>query len=1063
MKYKLSLLVVLCAALLLDPCQQASAGSSDDESTGITRYAESRKPPADPLDPTAASVLGKATDSVAGLRLAGAGSRSGSASELKAFLRGLAGTDSRSKLKARNASMLQSAQTAPKELDPFDPGVKEELSRPAKQRRVQDDIRSGKPANKSSGPGEPKEDPFDQMLKGMQEKPAKRVKPAPGSLASAPPASGSMLSAQGTDFRDRRALKDFLTELSALRGQTKSKSSDLPQPAPAAAVRKKTGGLAQSVLDRTLAKYLELNTSASKQKTPIGPASEARNKTRLYSSAPLPAGVKSEKLIKATADKSKLINMTLLGSTALSATGIAYGDSVSGALSESDLTGGNYADFYTFSGNAGDAVVLDHTTGDFDSYLYLYDPEGVLAAYNDDYNSTSRSLINYILPSSGIYTIEVTSFEQGETGNYLLKLELGGGRTMEEISWGDSLDRDLSLADGLSRLQSGALADDYNFTGDVGDIAVIELSSGEYDTYLYLYDTNGELVAYNDDYGDGSNSLIAYVLLEAGSYTVEVSSYAENETGQYRITLTNGTDLFPGRSSTEIVPGSDLDGSLGQGDGSSRERIGHFADDYTFTAAAGDQILLDLTSTEFDTYLYLYGPDGELSAENDDYGSVSHSAIELTLPVSGTYTAEVTSYESQETGGYRLSFRAGDGIRPGRSVTAIISGDMLAGSLGQGDGPSRAGNEYFADDWTFTAAEGTSVVIGLESDQFDAFLYLFGPDGELVAYNDDFGDSTNSFVSSRLPADGDYTIEVTSYDEGESGQYMITFQAGSSVNPGRSVTEISYNDSLDGSLGVADGISRIGSGHFADDFTFTGSAGDSLSIDLSSINFDTYLYLYDPDGNLVAENDDYGGTSRSYIWYRLSSSGTYTLEVSSYEGLIGDYRITLLANENAGAGRSVTALSYGSALAGSLSLGDGISRLNTGSFADDFNFEGNSGDSVVIDLAGNEFEAMVFLYDPDGRLESFSGLFGDLSATLISTTLLESGTYTIEVTSAAENVTGDYNIRLLQSEDTVSTQRSVMAISSADSVAGSLNRLDGVSRRRPGSFADGLHVRGRSR
>lgn len=1057
MKYKLSLLAVLCAGLLLDPCRNASAGSSADESAGITRYAERKKPPADPLDPAAANVLGNVMDTAAGLRLAGAGLSSGSANGLKAFLQGLAGTDSRSKKKARSAPLLQSAQTGKKELDPFDPGVKEKLSGPAKQRRVLDEMRSGKPGIKSSGPVEPKDDPFDQLLKEIQEKPANKVKPAPGSLANAPPARSSMLSAQGMNFRDRRALKDFLTELSGLRGQTKSKSSDLPQPAPAAAARKKPAGLAPSVLDRTLAKHFELKTSASKQKTLAGSASEGWNKTKSYSSVPLPAGVHGAKLIKAAADKSKLNNRTLLGSAALSATGIAYGDSVSGALSESDetdLISGTYADFYTFNGNAGAAVVIDLTTSDFDSYLYLYDPEGVLAAYNDDFITTSRSLINYILPSTGVYTIEVTSFELGETGNYLLKLDLGATRTVEEISWGDSLDRDLSMADGLSRLQSGALADDYNFTGGVGDIAVIDLSSGEFDTYLYLYDPSGELVADNDDYGDGSNSFIVYVLPEAGTYTVEVSSYAENETGQYRITLTNATDLFPERSSTEIVSGSDLDGSLGEGDGSSRERVGHFADDYTFAGAAGDQVLLDLTSAEFDTYLYLYGPDGELSAENDDYGSVSHSVIELTLPASGTYTVEVTSYESQETGGYRISFRSGTGIRPERSVTEITSGDMLAGSLGPGDGPSRTSNVYFADDWTFTAAAGTAVVIGLESDQFDAFLFLFGPDGELVAYNDDFGNSTNSFVSYQLPADGDYTIEVTSYSEGESGEYRITFQAGESVNPERSVTEIAYNDSLDGSLGVADGISRTGSGHFADDFTFTGNAGDSLSIDLSSIYFDTYLFLYDPDGNLVAENDDYGGTSRSYIWYRLNSSGTYTVEVSSYGGLIGEYRITLLANENAGAGRSATALSYGSALEGSLSFGDGISRLNTGSFADDYNFEGNRGDSVVIDLAGDEFEAMVFLYDPNGYLESFSGLFGDLSTTLISTTLFESGTYTIEVTSSAENATGAYNIRLILSNDTVSTERSVRAISFADSVAGSLNRLDGASRRRPGSFAD---------
>jgi len=67
-----------------------------------------------------------------------------------------------------------------------------------------------------------------------------------------------------------------------------------------------------------------------------------------------------------------------------------------------------------------------------------------------------------------------------------------------------------------------------------------------------------------------------------------------------------------------------------------------------------------LTSSAFDTYLYLIGTDGTLIALNDNGGGGSNSRIPAisgyyTLPSTGTYTIEVTSYATNVTGSYTLS------------------------------------------------------------------------------------------------------------------------------------------------------------------------------------------------------------------------------------------------------------------------------------------------------------------------------------------------------------------------------------------------------------------------
>jgi hypothetical protein len=67
----------------------------------------------------------------------------------------------------------------------------------------------------------------------------------------------------------------------------------------------------------------------------------------------------------------------------------------------------------------------------------------------------------------------------------------------------------------------------------------ITLTSAAFDTYLFLENSQGQLLAFNDDYpGLGTNSRIIFTPSASGTYNLVVSSYLQGATGGYTLTVT---------------------------------------------------------------------------------------------------------------------------------------------------------------------------------------------------------------------------------------------------------------------------------------------------------------------------------------------------------------------------------------------------------------------------------------------------------------------------------------------------------------------------------------------
>lgn len=326
-----------------------------------------------------------------------------------------------------------------------------------------------------------------------------------------------------------------------------------------------------------------------------------------------------------------------------------------GRLEKSDdlLNSGEYADAYTFSGSRGQRAVVDLRSGDFDPYVFVRAPSGEQFDNDDFEGDASRSLLSLDLSESGEYRVTVTSYEAGETGGYTLTIDVGASSGLAP-----RMDRNGRLESGDATLTTGEFVDSYEFEGSPGQRVAIDLRSSDFDTYLILKDPVGEQTE-NDDSDDGGgvgHSSLAADLLEAGTYKVLVTSYESGESGAYSLTIdpTAARRGAPAtRDVTTLTVGAPVDGRLEDTDPTFE--AGEHHDSYVFDGDSGDTVRIELTSTEFDTYLGLVTPSGEEIANDDFEGDTERSVIELTLAEAGRYRVQATSYSAAERGPYRLS------------------------------------------------------------------------------------------------------------------------------------------------------------------------------------------------------------------------------------------------------------------------------------------------------------------------------------------------------------------------------------------------------------------------
>jgi hypothetical protein len=202
-----------------------------------------------------------------------------------------------------------------------------------------------------------------------------------------------------------------------------------------------------------------------------------------------------------------------------------------------------------------------------------------------------------------------------------------------------------------------------------------------------------------------------------------------------------------------MTNGGNYSGTLSLGD----------LDIYSFTANAGDNIVLRLGSVGFEGNLDLYGPNGALLKTAG--GNSTDCEIAYTATNSGTFTVLASSYYLEGTGTYVLhlaQFPEPFIVPGGDQGGAMTGATNYTGTLNLGD----------LDIYSFTACTGDIISLRLISTNFEGNLDLYGPNGALLKTAG--GNATTWNLSYAATNCGTYAVLVSSFFLGNSGTYGLT-------------------------------------------------------------------------------------------------------------------------------------------------------------------------------------------------------------------------------------------------------------------------------------------------
>ena len=193
-----------------------------------------------------------------------------------------------------------------------------------------------------------------------------------------------------------------------------------------------------------------------------------------------------------------------------------------------------------------------------DTLLQVYDGSFALQKQDDDGGlGRAGSLITYTAGYTGTHYLGVFDFAGG-TGTFTLDLiQKGAGDVPDTFAGAVAIAEGVSYGfiDGVAPSVYGpplGETDTYKFTVEAGKFYTIEvaggadyasnylaLPAGEIDPFIFVYDSNGDLVTFNDDINFNAGDIgskVGFLATESGTYYLDVQSYTPY-TGGYAIGL----------------------------------------------------------------------------------------------------------------------------------------------------------------------------------------------------------------------------------------------------------------------------------------------------------------------------------------------------------------------------------------------------------------------------------------------------------------------------------------------------------------------------------------------
>lgn len=184
-------------------------------------------------------------------------------------------------------------------------------------------------------------------------------------------------------------------------------------------------------------------------------------------------------------------------------------------------------------------------------------------------------------------------------------------------------------------------------------VSASRAEGGDLDPYLEIFSpAGGNPIASDDDSGGYPNARLEFTAPGPGTYRIRVRGYSSSSTGPYDLVV---EPLATARSEAPLQLGPVNQGRFDTSVPSLRPGGPHYRD-YNIWLAAGEEILIRLDSSDFDSYLYVYHAGEEAGtalASDDDGGSGLNSSLTFRAPRAGVYTVRASQL-SHGDGAYVL-------------------------------------------------------------------------------------------------------------------------------------------------------------------------------------------------------------------------------------------------------------------------------------------------------------------------------------------------------------------------------------------------------------------------
>jgi hypothetical protein len=200
----------------------------------------------------------------------------------------------------------------------------------------------------------------------------------------------------------------------------------------------------------------------------------------------------------------------------------------------------------------------------------------------------------------------------------------------------------------------------------------------------------------------------------------------------------------------------------------------------------------------------------------------------------------------------------------------------------------RVFHSYDEDFFLVTAPEDCVMDFEISS-LFDTVMELFDADtGELLAQDDDGGRELNARIQYDAEAGKSYIVKLYGY-EGEAGSYRFRIRA---QVPLEDAAE--PNDSVEQAVLVSVGEDVEAVFNSPDDvdwYRVDVVPGNTYLIVSTDGNLDTFITIYDEDGDALGEDDDSGYRGNALISVDISEHTALFIEVYEYDGNHGAYTL----------------------------------------------------------------------------------------------------------------------------------------------------------------------------